>query len=345
MAVNASNAQLHYSGNAQAGLALLAAETMLISQLIQSQTNWRHSAPLLGASIALQLAIAVATGPAMGTPLRANLGSVQSWGYQLQQSDPREVAASDYDLMVVDYARDGSADLTFTPAEMAMMRQKPDGSPRIVLAYLSIGEAEDYRPYWQHAWTEAPPSWLGAENPDWAGNYAVRYWAPEWQAHIFGAPDAYLDVIIAAGFDGVYLDRIDAFDVPDTTAARPRRMQLMADFVQAIAVYARAQHPNFIIVGQNAEELLANKKYADAIDAVGKEDLFYGLAGDGTLNSKSELRASLTLLQDFRASGKPIFIIEYLDTPESKARARTSAAALGAPLFIGDRELNDVRSR
>lgn len=318
---------------------------MLISELLKSRPDRLHAASLLGASLALQLAMTVAAGPALGAPLRANLGAVQSWGYQLQQVDPGLVAASDCDLMVIDYARDGSTDLTFGRADLAIMQRKPDGGTRIVLAYLSIGEAEDYRFYWQRTWMAAPPPWLGAENPDWPGNYAVRYWAPEWQTQIFGTPGAYLDAIIAAGFDGVYLDRIDAFDVSDPSASRPQRMQLMADFVSAIAVYAREQRPGFIVVGQNAEELLANATYADAIDAVGKEDLFFGLAGDGMLNSKAELRASLTPLQNFQASGKPVFIVEYLDTPESKSQARTSAAALGAPLFIGDRELDDVRSR
>ncbi|MCI0471716.1 MAG: endo alpha-1,4 polygalactosaminidase, partial [Candidatus Aminicenantes bacterium] len=79
---------------------------------------------------------------------------------------------------------------------------------RLVLAYLSIGEAENYRWYWQAGWKPGNPSWLGAENPDWKGNYAVSYWASEWQAIVF----QYVDAIIAAGFDGVYLDKIDEYE-------------------------------------------------------------------------------------------------------------------------------------
>ena len=33
-----------------------------------------------------------------------------------------------------------------------------------------------------------------------------------WQAVIFGDNDAYLNRILAAGFDGVYLDIIDAYE-------------------------------------------------------------------------------------------------------------------------------------
>ena len=317
---------------------------MHISDLLSSRYSRCHVAPLFGASVMLQMALAAGSTTA-AAPTRPDLADVDSWGYQLQQVDCDLVAASSYDLMVVDYSRNGASEQVFSRADVATMQRKPDGSSRIVLAYLSIGEAEDYRWYWQRDWSNAPPAWLGAENPDWPGNYAVRYWDPQWQSLIMGGPGAYLDSIIAAGFDGVYLDRVDGFDVPDTSMPRDRRLDLMAEFVSAIATYAQQRYPDFIIVGQNAEELLDNPIYANAIDAVGKEDLFFGLDGDGTLNSKSELRASLGPLQRFQATGKPIFLIEYVQTPESKSLARKNAAALGAPLFIGDRELDDVRSR
>lgn len=318
---------------------------MLISELLNSRSDRLHASPLLGASLMVQMALAVAAMPVFAAPPRANLSGVQSWGYQLQQLDPDLVADAPYDLVVVDYSRDGSAARAFSRAEVAQMQRKPDGGARIVLAYLSIGEAEDYRFYWQRSWVSTPPPWLGAENPDWPGNYAVRYWDQQWQGLILGSPGAYLDAILAAGFDGVYLDRVDAFDIAVPGVPRPERLALMSAFVSAIATYARQHRPGFIVVGQNGEELLADPDYAETIDAVGKEDLFFGLAGDGTLNSKAELRASLTPLQRFQASGKPVFVVEYLDTPQAKALAQQQAAALGAPLFIASRELDDVRSR
>ena len=45
----------------------------------------------------------------------------------------------------------------FTPADLAKMKRKPDGSRRYVLAYISIGEAETYRYYWnERGWPDAP---------------------------------------------------------------------------------------------------------------------------------------------------------------------------------------------
>ena len=49
-------------------------------------------------------------------------------------------------------------------------------------------------------------------SPDWEGNYKVRYWEEDWQAIIYGDADSYLQKILDAGFDGVYLDIIDAFE-------------------------------------------------------------------------------------------------------------------------------------
>jgi cysteinyl-tRNA synthetase len=82
----------------------------------------------------------------------------------------------------------------------------------LVIAYLSIGEAEDYRYYWKPVWKTNPPSWLKAEDPNWEGNYVVAYWEKDWQNIIFGNSNAYLDKIIKDGFDGAYLDIIDAFE-------------------------------------------------------------------------------------------------------------------------------------
>lgn len=36
-----------------------------------------------------------------------------------------------------------------------------------MLVYLSVGEAEDYRPYWKAAWKKRPPAWLGSSNSAW----------------------------------------------------------------------------------------------------------------------------------------------------------------------------------
>lgn len=100
----------------------------------------------------------------------------------------------------------------FTEEDLSRIRQKPQGGTRKILSYFSIGEAEDYRHYWEPDWEQSSPSWLEDENPNWPGNYKVRYWDPEWQEILFGSEQSYLDKILKAGFDGVYLDIIDGFE-------------------------------------------------------------------------------------------------------------------------------------
>ncbi len=120
------------------------------------------------------------------------------------------VGATDYDLLIMDlFFNDGSA---FTASEIDQLKTKANGAKRMVICYMSIGEAEDYRYYWQPVWSIIPPLWLSAENPDWPGNYKVKYWNADWQRIIYGNDSSYLKKIIDAGFDGAYLDIIDAFE-------------------------------------------------------------------------------------------------------------------------------------
>ena len=122
----------------------------------------------------------------------------------------KKVSATNYDLIVMDlFFKDGSA---FTAAEVERLKVKANGGKRLVVCYLSIGEAEEYRYYWEAAWKHHKPAWLSRENPSWPGNYKVRYWYPEWQNLICGEGDSYLNRILAARFDGVYLDIVDAFE-------------------------------------------------------------------------------------------------------------------------------------
>ena len=126
-----------------------------------------------------------------------------------KQAFIRAVQTTDYDLLLTDLFFDGQA---FTPSETEALKHKANGGRRLIIAYMSIGEAEDYRYYWQPGWRPGNPSFIVAENPDWEGNYIVKYWDPLWKNILFGNDDSYLKKILDAGFDGVYLDIIDAYE-------------------------------------------------------------------------------------------------------------------------------------
>ncbi len=120
------------------------------------------------------------------------------------------VTATNYDLLIMDlFFHDGSE---FSPSEIDQLKNKANGGSRLVIAYMSIGEAEDYRYYWNSDWNANSPSWLKEENPNWEGNFKVEYWNQDWQNIIYGNDNSYLKKIVDANFDGVYLDIIDAFE-------------------------------------------------------------------------------------------------------------------------------------
>ena len=120
------------------------------------------------------------------------------------------VKATNYDVLIMDlFFNDG---VTFSKAEIEQLKNKANGGKRMIVCYMSIGEAENYRYYWNPTWNSNAPIWLDSLNPDWPGNYKVKYWNADWQAIIYGNSNSYLEKIIAAGFGGVYLDIIDAFE-------------------------------------------------------------------------------------------------------------------------------------
>src|SRR5262245_48134198 len=202
------------------------------------------TATLVASLIASALAQTAPPTPA------ALLAAARSWGYQLQKIRPTAIASAPYDVFVIDYSADGTDAKAFSAADIAALKVKPDGSRRIVLAYLSIGEAETYRYYWRADWETTPPSWLGETNKRWSTNVVVRFWEDGWQGIVFRGENNYLGRIIAAGFDGIYLDRVDVHQELETE--RPTVREDMIAFVTALAAQARALKPGFLVVPQNA---------------------------------------------------------------------------------------------
>jgi cysteinyl-tRNA synthetase, unknown class len=300
-------------------------------------------APLCAAAVATA-ALAQSPPPA---PARASmaLAGARSWGYQLQNIDPDGAAASPYDVLVVDYSRDGSDAEALTPVEVAKLKIKPDGESRIVLAYLSIGEAEVYRFYWKWYWGWSfgllAPAWLGKHNAEWRGNYAVRYWHKSWHDIVYGGPNSYLDRIVNAGFDGAYLDKIDQY--ADLHEEHPSAAADMIALVKAIGSHARARKPGFLIVPQNGEGLLEDADYRAMIDGIGKEDLLFGENADKRPNDPASIDADVRLLRLLTAERKPVLVVEYLDAAREIERAKARLLEYGFIPHFSDRALEVLR--
>lgn len=130
--------------------------------------------------------------------------------YETKENLINEVELTDYDIIFMDmFFNDGT---TFDRSMIERLKLRTNGTKRMVICYMSIGEAENYRYYWDASWETETPVWLDEENPNWPGNYKVKYWNPEWQRIIYGTEESYLDNIIRLNFNGIYLDIVDAFE-------------------------------------------------------------------------------------------------------------------------------------
>ncbi|MFV0295546.1 MAG: MJ1477/TM1410 family putative glycoside hydrolase [Hyphomicrobiaceae bacterium] len=288
---------------------------------------------------------------AAGDDRRALLGRATSWGYQLQNLNVKEAAAAPFDILVVDYSKDGDDESALTPAELARLKRRPDGRRRLVFAYLSIGEAESYRSYWNKSWKNNPPRWLLGENPDWEENYAVAFWDEGWQSVLCGSPQALLDKIQAQGFDGVYLDKCDVTEdlkEHEKKVAATRRVLDgdMVELVSKLVSHAHSSDPQFLFIIQNAEFLLERPILRSLIDGVGKEELFYGMDGGEKTNSREDVDWSCKRLDLAKQDGKAILVVEYLDDRNKAARAREAASRCGYTLYVSsrDRELDHLKA-
>lgn len=299
----------------------------------------------------------------------------------LKPDTVQTIAASDYDMVVIDdlaSMKDHSAD--DVAAKVRALQVKPDGSRRIVIAYLNVGQAEDYRTYWLKGWRIGSPSWILATDPDgWKGNYPVAYWDAAWQTTIAGQ-DGLLKSIVDLGFDGVYLDWIGGFE-DDRVIAAARRVGVdareeMIRWVAQVSTAAKALKPGFKIIGQNATALLTDEAYLAALDGVAQEDIWF-TGGDGGPEGdcpvprtasdvgnpafveqlpKPCLRAFrkdrsnamhfageseiVPLLDIARAQNKAVFTVDYALHSSNVAWVAARSRTLGFVPFVGARSLS-----
>ncbi|WP_309570076.1 MJ1477/TM1410 family putative glycoside hydrolase [Deinococcus sp.] len=293
------------------------------------------------ALLALLLVACASTGSA-GTPFTPGaeagtrserLAQARTWGYQLTgyASDGLDaVHQSGFDVMVIDAGDDDG--IPWTPEALHVAATRPSGgTARLMIGYLSIGAAENYRPYWQSGWNARPPAWLLREDPAWPGSFNVSYWNAEWQAIML----AQLDHVIDSGFDGVYLDLVDAYEI------NPQQPTARADMVQwvcTLAAHARARDPHFLIIPQNASALIRDPGYAPCVDALGNEETYVY-----AMNTPTEAARQRTLLSDYavwKAQGKPVFAIDYADTEPLVSQTYARARADGLVPYVTLRDVD-----
>lgn len=246
--------------------------------------------------------------------------NVQSWVYQLtgyQNNQLQQIANSNFDLAVIDLARDGSSDF-FTATEIDALQD----SGKIVLAYFEIGAIENYRP----EWPDVPDDLKLGPVSGWPGEQYVKYWDPRWWPVVAGR----VDQAIAAGYDGAYLDMIVTYEEIPANAAGTNRADLarkMVDLIIRLSEYAKSRNPDFKVVPQNGPELYLLPGYLPAVDGLGMEEMHY-LATD-TPCAFSWCQDNRDHAAAIGANGKLVLSVDYADVPANVADAYTRARAAG----------------
>lgn len=310
---------------------------------------------------------------------------VRNWGYQLQGGSKRggtkplsidTLLKQPHDLIVMDFSKNGSTAGAFSKADIAKLKARP-GARSVIVSYMSIGEASDYRDHWQDNWTtytdpeqraageptEHAPKWLGAWNEQWPNSRKVRYWDKDWQAIIFNDKGTgWLDRIVQAGFDGCYLDIVDGYyhwgcEIAQSDACKPgdprnerESAARMIDFIGALAAHARKTNPNFLVIPQNGAYIIdalededhpRRDAYLETINAIACEDLFF--KGDKPENNPyaPDEDAVDALVRDFLDSGVAVFSVDYLSEKKKVAKFYAAAIEKGfLPYASPSRELN-----
>lgn len=133
---------------------------------------------------------------------------ISSGNYATKQEMIDAIAATNYDAVIIDLFFGEDA---LTNADVAQLKTKANGAKRLIISYMNIGSAEKYRYYWKDNWKLHKPLWLKKEYDGYPDEIWVKFWKKEWHDIIFGNEESYTKKIINAGFDGVYLDNVEAY--------------------------------------------------------------------------------------------------------------------------------------
>jgi uncharacterized protein (TIGR01370 family) len=255
--------------------------------------------------------------------LRSRLARSTSWTFALSD----KAAAADlrgYSLVVVD----GET----TPA-LRVRRLRATGA--VVLAYLSIGTIEDYR--W---WSDASRSYRLDRWADW-GEWYADVNRPGFRALI---TTRVLPRILAAGFDGVFLDNVDMVE------SHPRQRSGMTSLVATVSrdVHLRGR----LVLAQNGDGELP--WLLPRLDGWNREDVSFTFdfaASRYRRTSPAERSHAARAIRMVRARRLTALTTDYLNDPAAPTAARQVteavrfACALGAKPYVGSIGLDRMPHR
>jgi cysteinyl-tRNA synthetase len=232
------------------------------------------------------------------TPDVAKISNYNSWGYYLNAINFDSIKKSNLDVIVIDTEKD---DKLIDVETIKSLKKKPDNSIRKIFAYVSLGQAENYRPYWKKEWDTKPPAWVGKENRIWKGNFEINnLMNPEW----VDICKRTIDMVVAMGYDGIL---IDGLPINNPKAS--------ISFLNDMVTYAKSKNSKLNIFVQDAESFANDKQFLSLVDGVVKQGLIYSKLSDGNkgkLNDDVTVKKSIDNLRILVNNKKHVFVVEFV---------------------------------
>lgn len=265
--------------------------------------------------------------------------AVDDYIVQLQRARANRLGPTAYDLVIADIALAGGS-----PDVLDALRES-EGGPKLVVAYMSIGQAAQFQYYWRPEWSHEGgnwPEWADGFDGTWAGDVWVQYWHPDWQDIIVNGPDAYIDRIIDAGFDGVLLDRVDAATYYEEQGRKTAYEEMIGLVIQ-IADHAREQSPGFGVFTINGEDIplrYPDSGYMEAVTGILVESLYYGYPTDHRASPAEWTALREANLDQWVEAGKLVLTVDYTRFDEQIDDAYARSSARGYIPYVSDRGLS-----
>ncbi len=252
-------------------------------------------------------------GVAIAEPLA--LAQVRSFAYLIavdlySPTLPAAIASSPYDLVILG------------GGEVPIARDKLD--PRHEKLLLGYIDACEGAPYWypQLFIKGTPPSWFGKPVIGFDRLYSVQYWNPQWKPLLFHR----IDQVIAAGYDGIFLDVLDGHTQwsegnrlrnPVYSNGIPALVGLLADIHSHVASEKQNMRRPFFIIGNNPTGIAETSPDSlRTLDAIFNEWLYWRpLPDDGTKSEYAGTECfeyiSLRIAPIYQRAGIPVFGNDY----------------------------------
>ncbi|MBD3419422.1 MAG: hypothetical protein GF398_04815 [Chitinivibrionales bacterium] len=315
----------------------------------------------------------VATAPAL------DISEIEYWAYVIQDvpGNVEELERCRYEMLVLEPTRtvhDDETTRAFNTAALVSALKESAGANEVnrkmVIAYIDIGQAEDWRWYWKWSkksqWDPSKeskpadwPEWIITHDPEWVGNFPVAYWHSDWHKIVVDGGFVWqqdsvvvdssvenggagygsiVDEVITDGFDGIYLDWVEAFSDESVIAAANAEgidpVTAMLDLIEAMREYGRnrfvalGRNPDeWIVIQQNAPDLAesSDPRRFTVIDGIAEEGAWWEGWGDSEwddangydISAREKLGADWygpvleTWLPAYKQAGIAVFVCEY----------------------------------